>query len=85
MREGQCPIQAKGAEKCGLCGLAHFSISRSCPHFSSEVQLRVMLDSLRTSKEPKPIRQALDDALRRELANRSMRKKNTRIVPDSAV
>jgi hypothetical protein len=44
-----------------------------------------MLDSLRTSKEPKAIRQALDDALRRELANRSMRKKNTRIVPGSAV
>jgi hypothetical protein len=85
VRDGQCPLQAKGVEYCGLCGLAHFSISRTCPHLSSEIQLRVMLDSLRTSKEPEPIRQALDDALRRELANRFLRKKNTRIVPNTAV
>lgn len=57
---GQCPSKRSGVEHCGLCGLAHYSFIQSgseaaCPHFSSETQVRLMLDALKMSTEPRHI------------------------------
>jgi hypothetical protein len=38
-------------ENCNLCGLAHFGVGNSCPHLSSETQIRIMLQSLPSSPE----------------------------------
>lgn len=51
---GACPLKLAGADKCGLCGIAHYgSAGRVCPHFHSMTQCRAMMDALRMSKEPK--------------------------------
>lgn len=52
---GYCPLKLTGVEHCGLCGLAHFGASDSCPHLMSEGQVRLMLDALKASNEPKEI------------------------------
>lgn len=57
---GQCPLKRSGMEHCGLCGLAHYGFTqkgaeRSCPHLSSETQVRLMIDALKMSTEPKEI------------------------------
>ncbi|KFY07047.1 hypothetical protein V492_07495 [Pseudogymnoascus sp. VKM F-4246] len=57
---GQCPLKRSGAEHCGLCGLAHYGyvasgVKAACPHFSSETQVRLMIDSLKMSTEPREI------------------------------
>jgi chromodomain-helicase-DNA-binding protein 4 len=52
---GACELKAAGVEHCGLCGLAHFGHSRTCPHIKSETQVRAMLEALRNSNEPKEL------------------------------
>ncbi len=73
---GSCQLQIKGAEYCRLCGVAHFSLSQKCLHFCSDIQIRLMLDSLRTSKEPKPQIDAVREVLRRELAKKTRGKQH---------
>lgn len=53
--QGACELKAAGVEHCGLCGLAHFGHSRTCPHIKSETQVRAMLEALRNSNEPKEL------------------------------
>ncbi|KAL5361398.1 hypothetical protein BJX96DRAFT_84461 [Aspergillus floccosus] len=48
---GSCLLKKAGAEHCGLCGLAHFGISRTCPHLRSATQVAVMLHALKSSNE----------------------------------
>jgi hypothetical protein len=48
---GYCPLKRTGVEHCGLCGLAHFGAAIACPHYTSETQVRLMLDALKTSTE----------------------------------
>ncbi|PVI04094.1 hypothetical protein DM02DRAFT_519327 [Periconia macrospinosa] len=50
---GACALKASGVEHCGLCGLAHFGIARTCPHIKSETQVREMLEALKSSPEKK--------------------------------
>ena len=50
---GACPLKVAGVEHCGLCGLAHFGYSRTCPHIRSETQVRDMLRALKNSPEKK--------------------------------
>ena len=52
---GHCPIKLAGPEFCNLCGLAHFGISRTCPHIQSETQVRAMLQALKQSTEPRAL------------------------------
>jgi chromodomain-helicase-DNA-binding protein 4 len=52
---GACELKAAGVEHCGLCGLAHYGHSRTCPHIKSETQVRAMLEALRNSNEPKEL------------------------------
>ncbi|KAE8379677.1 PHD/FYVE-zinc-finger like domain-containing protein [Aspergillus bertholletiae] len=48
---GFCRLKLAGVEHCGLCGLAHYGISRTCPHLQSDTQVARMLDALKTSTE----------------------------------
>jgi chromodomain-helicase-DNA-binding protein 4 len=52
---GACELKAAGVEHCGLCGLAHFGHSRTCPHIKSETQVREMLEALKHSPEKKEL------------------------------
>ncbi|KAI9698352.1 MAG: hypothetical protein M1820_007514 [Bogoriella megaspora] len=52
---GSCPLKIAGVELCGLCGLAHFGSSRTCPHINSETQVREMLAALKSSSESKEL------------------------------
>lgn len=53
--QGACELKAAGVEHCGLCGLAHYGHSRTCPHIKSETQVRAMLEALRNSNEAKEL------------------------------
>jgi superfamily II DNA or RNA helicase len=53
--QGACELKAAGAEHCGLCGLAHYGHSRTCPHIKSETQVREMLEALKNSPEKKEL------------------------------
>ncbi|KAJ4339411.1 hypothetical protein N0V95_007789 [Ascochyta clinopodiicola] len=52
---GACELKAAGVEHCGLCGLAHYGYSRTCPHIKSETQVREMLRALKSSPEKKEL------------------------------
>lgn len=52
---GSCELKVAGVEHCGLCGLAHFGVSRTCPHIRSETQVREMLRALKNSPEKKEL------------------------------
>ena len=52
---GYCPLKLAGVEHCGLCGLAHYGAPAICPHLESETQVRLMLDALRMSTEPREL------------------------------
>ncbi|KAG9187335.1 hypothetical protein G6011_05206 [Alternaria panax] len=52
---GACELKAAGVEHCGLCGLAHYGHSRTCPHIKSETQVREMLQALKNSPEKKEL------------------------------
>ncbi|KAF1833747.1 hypothetical protein BDW02DRAFT_370542 [Decorospora gaudefroyi] len=53
--QGACELKAAGVEHCGLCGLAHYGYSRTCPHIKSETQVREMLEALKNSAEKKEL------------------------------
>ncbi|KAJ5295935.1 hypothetical protein PENANT_c001G08716 [Penicillium antarcticum] len=48
---GYCPLRRAGYEYCGLCGVAHFSARRVCPHLQSTVQVKRMMAALKASNE----------------------------------
>ena len=52
---GSCPLKQAGVEFCGLCGLAHYGsgLPKSCAHLNSITQCRIMLETLKSSPEPK--------------------------------
>jgi len=75
---GSCPLKTKPLESCPLCGLAHFGNLTACPHLQDEVQIRLMLDALRKSHEPKAKVDALVERLRKELYDRAALRKATR-------
>ncbi|KAH8730753.1 PHD/FYVE-zinc-finger like domain-containing protein [Phaeosphaeriaceae sp. PMI808] len=52
---GACELKVAGVEHCGLCGLAHYGHSRTCPHIKSETQVREMLKALKNSPEKKEL------------------------------
>ena len=52
---GSCPLKIAGTEFCPLCGLAHYGHTRTCPHLSSETQVREMLAALKSSPETKEL------------------------------
>lgn len=52
---GYCRLKLAGVEHCGLCGIAHFGHSRTCPHLNSEMQVAQMLGSLKQSTEQRAL------------------------------
>ncbi|EEP75725.1 hypothetical protein UREG_00572 [Uncinocarpus reesii 1704] len=52
---GHCRLKQAGVEHCGLCGIAHFGHSRTCPHLNSESQVASMLSSLKQSTEQRAL------------------------------
>lgn len=62
--QGACELKIAGVEHCGLCGLAHFGIGRTCPHIRSETQVREMLLALKNSPEDKALIDAATKYLR---------------------
>ncbi|USP81376.1 hypothetical protein yc1106_08650 [Curvularia clavata] len=52
---GACELKVAGVEHCGLCGLAHYGHSRTCPHIRSETQVREMLEALKNSPEEREL------------------------------
>jgi len=72
---GYCPLKTAGVENCGLCGLAHYGHSRTCPHLSSEMQVRTMLEALKKSTEPKPLIQEAIKYLRGIVGDLAQRKR----------
>jgi len=67
----------KGAGLCNLCGVAHIGLSDKCLQFISEAQIRLLLDNLRQSNEPKAWIEAARVVLRRELTRKSQAKKES--------
>lgn len=61
---GSCPIKLAGVEHCGLCGIAHFGHARVCPHVRSETQVKLMIEALKQSAEPKHLVEAAMKYLR---------------------
>ena len=55
---GYCPLKMAGVEYCNLCGLPHYGIARTCPHFNSVTQLRAMVEALKRSNEPHDLKEA---------------------------
>lgn len=53
--QGHCRLKLAGVEHCGLCGIAHFGHSRTCPHLNSEMQVAQMLGSLKESTEQRAL------------------------------
>ncbi|KAM3072430.1 hypothetical protein ACMFMG_009231 [Clarireedia jacksonii] len=69
------PCKANFMEYCNLCGIAHFgSQPPSCPHLSSDVQIRLMLDALKRSDEDPQHVAVATQLLRHELAQRAERR-----------
>lgn len=48
---GWCRLKVAGTEYCGLCGLAHLGHGRTCPHLNNEVQVGILLQTLKESIE----------------------------------
>ena len=70
---GQCHLKSAGVEHCPLCGLAHYGVRRTCPHFQSEVHLSRMLEALKNSTEDREIRnlaRSYVGGIKRDLARR---------------
>lgn len=61
---GACPLKIAGVEHCGLCGLAHYGIARTCPHIRSETQVRDMIEALKNSPEKRELVEAAMKYLR---------------------
>jgi chromodomain-helicase-DNA-binding protein 4 len=81
-------MKRSGYENCGLCGLAHFGNSRTCPHLQSETQVRLMLDALKTSTESQELIDAAQKYLRGVLGDLIKRKRKQReslLVPMNEV
>jgi chromodomain-helicase-DNA-binding protein 4 len=73
-------MKMTGVEKCPLCGVAHFSFSRICPHFKSETQVRRMLDALTLSPEPREYVEAARNYLRGVVGNIVRAKKQDKVL-----
>ncbi|KAE8394216.1 hypothetical protein BDV23DRAFT_180013 [Aspergillus alliaceus] len=76
---GSCRLKLAGVEHCGLCGLAHFGFSRTCPHLQSDTQVARMLDALkRSTEDPGLVLQAKKylTGIRGDLAQRKRRQAN---------
>jgi chromodomain-helicase-DNA-binding protein 4 len=92
---GYCPLKQAGVEHCGLCGLAHFGHQRTCPHLHSEVQVAIMLGTLKQSTESpvlveeatKYLRGIRGDLVRRkkQKAEREERERMRRSLPGQQV
>ena len=50
-RIGYCPLKLAGAEKCPLCGIAHYGDGPICPHLRSETQVRRLIEALKRGSE----------------------------------
>lgn len=52
---GYCPLKQAGVEICQLCGIAHYGSgpTRICPHMNSVTRCREMLETLKSSPEPR--------------------------------
>jgi len=72
---GYCALKRAGAEHCNLCGLAHYGTARTCPHLSSETQVRLMLDALKTSTESRESIEAARSYLRGVIGDLVRKKK----------
>lgn len=72
---GYCALKRAGPEHCNLCGLAHYGTARTCPHLSSETQVRLMLDALKTSTEPRESIEAARSYLRGVIGDLVRKKK----------
>lgn len=49
---GQCPLKIAGIEQCGLCGLAHYGVTKACPHMGSRTQLKSIIEAIKKSSAP---------------------------------
>lgn len=72
---GYCALKRAGVEHCSLCGLAHYGTARTCPHLSSETQVRLMLDALKTSTESRESIEAARSYLRGVIGDLVRKKK----------
>jgi hypothetical protein len=61
---GSCPLKAAGTELCPLCALPHYGHARVCPHIKSETMVRLMLETLKNSSEPRYLVDAATKYLR---------------------
>jgi hypothetical protein len=61
---GSCPLKTAGIELCPLCALPHYGHARVCPHIRSETMVRLMLDDLKHSSEPRYLVDAATKYLR---------------------
>lgn len=52
---GWCRLKIANVEHCGLCGMAHMGVGRTCPHLADETQVATMLSTLKESTESKDL------------------------------
>lgn len=79
---GHCPMKLAGVEHCGLCGIAHFGHSRTCPHLNSEAQVAMMLGSLKESTEQRALVEEATKYLR-GIRGDLVRRKKVQAMKDS--
>lgn len=75
---GYCPLKLTSIEQCGLCGIAYCGAFDKCPHLMSEGQVRLMLDALKASTEPKEIIEMARTQLRTQIHKLAEKKKQYR-------
>jgi hypothetical protein len=81
---GSCPLKVAGFELCPLCGIAHYGHARNCPHIRSETMVRLMLDTLKTSSEPRYLVDAATKYLRGVKGHLVHTKKRARDAAEAA-
>jgi hypothetical protein len=75
---GSCPLKLAGVELCPLCAQPHYGFARVCPHIKSETMVRLMLEALKHSPEPRELVEAAAKYLKGVKGNLIFMKKKAR-------
>ena len=81
---GSCPLKLAGVELCPLCAQAHFGFARVCPHMNSETMVRLMLETLKLSPEPRELVDAASKHLNGVKRHLVMEKRKARKLVEAA-
>lgn len=81
---GSCPLKLAGVELCPLCAQPHFGSVGVCPHIKSETMVRLMLDTLKQSPEPRELVDRASKHLTGVKSHLAMAKRKARELAEAA-